>query len=295
MENENTPKQVHQQIELRQRIPHRIAQSPLRVDSPKATVLPDHPQKPHEDRSDRGRQLVLEKSAPLETKQRHQKFRSNKDADRERAHEFQQGDIGEFVRYQEQTEYGTRQKRTPIFPKTPLGRGQQLESEEQKDYRRNGKIKQRRFRENQHTAQERRKDTHAHRTHTGPRQVLDLHGPETECAPDHPKEPAKETYGQDAKSTRHQGDDELPHDHAQRDTGEVRPRRKSRPRLERDHIRTKRKDGKNDADVTISQCRTPQKSFVKRLRTKFHPLCSGAPDEPAASRTQSIPPPDSYE
>lgn len=44
LEHDNPPKQVHQQIELRQRVPHRIAQSTIRVNRPKTAVLPDHPQ-----------------------------------------------------------------------------------------------------------------------------------------------------------------------------------------------------------------------------------------------------------
>ena len=176
-----------------------------------------------------------------------------------------------------------------------MKRSKQLETEKQQEYRRNRKVKQGRFRKNQDSAQERCQNAHAHGPNPGTRQVFNLHRPKAERTAKHPEEPAEDAHRHDAERVCRKRNDQFAYDHAHCNTRKIRPRRKPRPRLKRDHICAKRKNGENDAQVAISQCRTPQKSFVKHLRTKFRPLYSGANGAPVAFRTPRVPPPDSCE
>ena len=257
-------------------------------------MLPDDPEDSHKHGRHRRCKAIFKKSTALYTQNCNQKFSGYKNAQGKRAHEFEYGDFGKLVRDKEQPKDETAQKRAPISKDVPLRRGKPAQTEKQQKDCRDRKIKQRGFREYKYTAHKRSKDAHAHRAYAGTRQVLlGLDRPEAESPSNHPKETAKDAYRQKAERVRRKRDAKLPDEHAQGHAGEVRPRRELGPGLERDHVSAERKDGKNETNVTISQCRTPQIFVVKRLRTRFRPLCSGANGAPAAFRKPKVPPPDS--
>ena len=256
-------------------------------------MLPNNPEDTHKHGRHRRSKAIFKKSTALYTQNCNQKFSGYKNAQGKRAHEFEYGDFGKLVRDKEQPKDETAQKRAPIPKDVPLRRGKPAQTEKQQKDCRDREIKQGRFRENEHASHKRGKDTHAHRAHTGTRQVLfSLDRPEAERACANPKESAKETHRQKAERVRRKRNAKLADEHAQGHAREVRPRRELGPSLERDHVSAERKDGKDETNVTIFQCRTPQIFVVKRLRTRFRPLCSGANGAPVAFRKPKVPPPD---
>lgn len=294
MENHHPPEQVHEQVQLRERVTNGVAKRTVRIDGPEATVLPDDPKDTHKHGRYRRSEAIFKKRTTLYTQNCNQKFCRDKNAQGKRTHKFKYRDIGKLIRNEEQPKDKTAQKGTPVSKDVAMWRSKPAQAEDQKDNRRDRKVKQRGFRENEHTANKRGKDTHPHRAHTGTRQVLfSLDRPKAESACANPKEPAKETDRQKAERVRRKRNAKLPDKHAQSHAGEVCPRRKLGPSLERDHVSAERKDGKEETNVTISQCRTPQIFVVKRLRTRFRPLYSGANGAPVAFRKPKVPPPDS--
>ncbi len=294
VKNHYTPEQVHQKIQLRKRVANGVTQSAIRIDSPEAAMLSDDPEDTHKHGRHRRSNAIFKKCTSLYTQNCNQKLCGYKNAQGKRTHKFKYRDFGKLVGDEEQPKDETAQKGAPISKNVPLRRGKSAQAEKQKDYRRDRKIKQRGFREYKYTAHKRSEDAHAHRADSSTCQVLfGLDRPEAECARNHPKETAKDAYRQKAERVRRKRNAKLPDEHAQGHAGEVRPRRELGPGLERDHICAERKDGKNETNVTISQCRTPQIFVVKRLQTRFRPLCSGANGAPAAFQKPKVPPPDS--
>ena len=225
MEDDYAPEQVHQKIQLRERVTNGITQSAIRIDCPEATMLPDDPEDSHKHGRHRRRKAIFKKSTALYTQNCNQKFCGYKNAQGKRTHKFKYRDFGKLVGDEEQPKNETAQKGAPISKNVPLRRGKSAQAEKQEDYRRDRKIKQRGFREYKYTAHKRSKDAHAHRAYAGTRQVLlGLDRPETESPSNHPKETAKDAYRQKAERVRRKRDAKLPDEHAQGHAGEVRPR-----------------------------------------------------------------------